>query len=75
MFTFGEDRFKSLVAYLSKINKKTTLVFLLRLLVRVAGLDGVRYALPSTATIVFTFGEDRFKSLGMFLSKIIKKQP
>ena len=41
-------------------------------MVRVAGVDGARYALPSTATIVFTFGEDRFKSLGMFLSKIIK---
>ena len=29
-------------------------------LVRVTGLDGARYALPSPATIVFTFGEDRF---------------
>ena len=39
-------------------------------LVRVTGLDGARYALPSTATIVFTFGECRFKSLVDYLIKI-----
>ena len=44
-------------------------------LVRVTGLDGARYALPSTATIVFTFGEGRFKSLVAFLSEMNKKQP